>query len=50
MPNPTIYLTDSEAEWIETREDSRSGVIRTALQNYMEQVDAAELESNPQEN
>lgn len=46
MPNPTIYLSDSEEEWIANQPGSRSGVIREALEHYREAIDEQEESGN----
>ncbi len=34
MPNPTVYLTDKEQDWLDQLDETRSGAIRRAIDIY----------------
>lgn len=34
MPNPTIYLTEEEENWLSEQDKPRSRVLREALEEY----------------
>lgn len=34
MPNPTVYLTDKEQDWLDQLDETRSGAIRQAVEHY----------------